>query len=141
MVDRTFAVAAFVAIVSSSLACKKGEESVSAAASSSGVTASTATATAAVPSSAVTASASVTSVASVASAAPMGSAKPSFTATPGVRWDPHGYPGGFASECDHKLNKVTKQPEEYANAPSCEQKWAPSCEAVLKCIKGDPAFK
>ena len=70
------------------------------------------------------------------------SAKPSasLTATPGVKWDPNGYPGGFAAECDHKLNGVSHQPEDYDIGGSCEQKWAPSCEAVLKCIKRDKAF-
>jgi hypothetical protein len=139
MRNRRFLVAAFIAFVGSSLACKRGDDAgASAAASSSAVTPTTTTS----PPSAALASASSAPAASVASAAPSASAaKPALTATPGVRWDPHGYPGGFAAECDHKLNKVTKQPEEYPNAPSCETKWAPSCEAVLKCIKGDPAFK
>jgi len=135
MSDRALVVAALIAVVGSSLACKNNDTATSAAASSSAATAITTTAASSAPP--VVPVAAVTSVTSAAVA----SAKPTFTATPGVKWDPHGYPGGFASECDHKLNKVTKQPEEYAGAPACEQKWAPSCEAVLKCIKGDPAFK
>jgi len=137
MSDRALVVAALIAVVGSSLACKNNDTATSAAASSSAATAITTTAPLASSSAPVVPAASVTSVTSAAVA----SAKPTFTATPGVKWDPHGYPGGFASECDHKLNKVTKQPEEYAGAPACEQKWAPSCEAVLKCIKGDPAFR
>lgn len=70
------------------------------------------------------------------------SEKPSaaLTATPGVKYDPNGYPGGFAAECDHKLNGVSHQPEDYPKGGSCEQKWAPSCEAVLKCTAGNAAF-